>query len=188
MSSVVSYNILIDGCTMVVDSAGALEYFNERRSREIAPTKISYTTLMKAFSISGEALLLWNEIKERCGVKKEGEDSNSPSPPPLGPDEGLLDTLAGICVRAAFFRKALEIVACMEENGIPSNKTKYTRIYVEMHSRMFTSKHASKARQDRRIEKKNAAEAFKFWLGLPNSYNGSEWRLEPGVDYASDFA
>ncbi|KAK9291096.1 hypothetical protein L1049_009283 [Liquidambar formosana] len=262
MPDVVSYNILIDGCIMVDDSAGALAYFNEMRSREIAPTKISYTTLMKAFAMSGqpkladkvfnemlkdprvkvdivawnmlveaysklglveeakkiiqrmrengfypnvstygslanaialarkpgEALLLWNEVKERCGVKKEGEDSNSPSPPPLEPDEGLLDTLADICVRAAFFRKALEIVACMEENGIPPNKTKYTRIYVEMHSRMFTSKHASKARQDRRIERKNAAEAFKFWLGLPNSYYGSEWRLEPGDDYASDSA
>lgn len=260
---VVSYNTLIDGCILVDDSAGALAYFNEMRARGIAPTKISYTTLMKAFALSGqpklankvfdemlkdprvkvdlaawnmlvegycrlgfieaakkivetmkekgfypnvatygslangiavarkpgEALLLWNEIKERCGMEKEREVSNNVSstiPPPLKPDEGLLDTLADVCVRAAFFRKALEIVACMEEYGIPPNKTKYTRIYVEMHSRMFTSKHASRARQDRRSERKRAAEAFKFWLGLPNSYYGSEWRLEPGEDYASD--
>uniref|UniRef100_A0A5B7BLV2 Pentatricopeptide repeat-containing protein n=1 Tax=Davidia involucrata TaxID=16924 RepID=A0A5B7BLV2_DAVIN len=258
---VVSYNTLIDGCILVDDSAGALAYFNEMRARGIAPSKISYTTLMKAFAFSGqpkiankvfdemlkdprvkvdlvawnmlvegycrlglveeakkivermrengfypnvatygslangialarkpgEALLLWNEVKERCGMEKEGGESNSSSTlPPLKPDEGLLDALADICVRAAFFRKALEIVACMEENGIPPNKTKYTRIYVEMHSRMFTSKHASKARQDRRSERKRAAEAFKFWLGLPNSYYGSEWRLEPGDDYASD--
>lgn len=260
---VVSYNTLIDGCILVDDSAGALAYFNEMRARGIAPTKISYTTLMKAFALSGqpklankvfdemlkdprvkvdlaawnmlvegycrlgfieaakkivetmkekgfypnvatygslangiavarkpgEALLLWNEIKERCGMEKEREVSNyvsSTIPPPLKPDEGLLDTLADVCVRAAFFRKALEIVACMEEYGIPPNKTKYTRIYVEMHSRMFTSKHASRARQDRRSERKRAAEAFKFWLGLPNSYYGSEWRLEPGEDYASD--
>ncbi|EXC16278.1 hypothetical protein L484_024452 [Morus notabilis] len=264
---VVSYNILIDGCILVDDSAGALTFFNEMRAKGIAPTKISYTTLMKAFALSGqpklahkvfdemlddprvkadiiawnmlvegycklglveeakkivqrmkengfhpnvatygslangiavarkpgEALLLWNEVKERCGgMKKEGEEnpdsSSTPPPPLLKPDEGLLDTLADICVRAAFFKKALEIVACMEENGIPPNKTKYTRIYVEMHSRMFTSKHASQARQDRRREKKRAAEAFKFWLGLPNSYYGSEWRLEPidGNDYFSD--
>ncbi|KAL2554701.1 Pentatricopeptide repeat-containing protein [Forsythia ovata] len=251
---VVSYNTLIDGCILVDDSAGALAYFNEMRKRGITPTKISYTTLMKAFALSGqpklankvfdemlndprvkvdlvawnmlvegycklglideaksiiqrmkdtgfhpnvatygslahgialarkpgEALLLWNEIKERCGMEKEGEESNSSSVPPLLiPDEGLLDTLADICVRAAFFRKALEIVACMEEHGIPPNKTKYKRIYVEMHSRMFTSKHASRARQDRRRERKRAAEAFKFWLGLPNSYYGSEWRLDP---------
>ncbi|KAG1337983.1 pentatricopeptide repeat-containing protein, chloroplastic [Cocos nucifera] len=240
--NVVSYNILIDGCILVDDSAGALAYFNEMRERGIAPSKVSYTTLMKAFVLSeqpklahkvfdemdkdprvkvdrvawnmlvegycrlgfveeakkvmekmkesgcqpdvatygslangialarkpGEALLLWNEVKERCKAS-----------PPLRPDEGLLDALADVCVRAAFFKKALEIVACMEENGISPNKTKYKRIYVELHSRMFTSKHASQARQDRRRERKRAAEAFKFWLGLPNSYYGSEWRLEP---------
>lgn len=239
---VVSYNILIDGCILVDDSAGALAYFNEMRARGIGPTKVSYTTLMKAFALAGqpklaqkvfdemmkdprvkadlaawnmlvegycrvglveeakqivermrekglqpdvstygslangialarkpgEALLLWNEIKERLEGKKK-----------IRPDEGLLDALADVCVRAAFFKKALEIVACMEEHGISPNKTKYKRIYVEMHSRMFTSKHASRARQDRRIEKKRAAEAFKFWLGLPNTYYGSEWRLEP---------
>ncbi|XP_028775179.1 pentatricopeptide repeat-containing protein At3g09650, chloroplastic [Neltuma alba] len=257
---VVSYNILIDGCILVDDSAGALAFFNEMRAKGIAPTKVSYTTLMKAFALSGqpklahrvfdemlndprvkadrvawnmlvegycrlglieeakkiiekmkenglypdvatygslangialarrpgEALLLWNEVKERCRVDKEGGKSDSSIAPPLKPDEGLLDTLADICVRAAFFRKALEIVACMEEHGIPPNKTKFTRIYVEMHSRMFTSKHASKARQDRRMERKRAAEAFKFWLGLPNSYYGSEWRLEPIDGYDSD--
>ncbi|XP_057983977.1 pentatricopeptide repeat-containing protein At3g09650, chloroplastic [Malania oleifera] len=261
LPDVVSYNTLIDGCILIDDSASALACFNEMRARGIAPTKISYTTLMKAFGLSGqpklankvfdemmndprvkvdlpawnmliegycrlglygeakkivqkmresglhpnvstygslangialarkpgEALLLWNEIKERCEAKKEGENSRS-SAPPLKPDEGLLDTLADICVRAAFFRKALEIVACMEENGISPNKTKFTKIYVEMHSRMFTSKHASRARQDRRKERKRAAEAFKFWLGLPNSYYGSEWRLEPedGDEYASN--
>ncbi|KFK38356.1 hypothetical protein AALP_AA3G103300 [Arabis alpina] len=256
---VVSYNIIIDGCILIDDSAGALSFFNEMRTKGIAPTKISYTTLMKAFAMSGqpklanrvfdemmrdprvkvdliawnmlvegycrlgliedakrvvsnmkengfypnvatygslangvsvarkpgEALLLWKEIKERCEVKKSGEsegDSSEPSPPMLKPDEGLLDMLADICVRAAFFKKALEIIACMEENGIPPNKTKYKKIYVEMHSRMFTSKHASQARVDRRVERKRAAEAFKFWLGLPNSYYGSEWKLGPRED------
>ncbi|RWR81786.1 pentatricopeptide repeat-containing protein, chloroplastic-like protein [Cinnamomum micranthum f. kanehirae] len=245
---VVSYNILMDGCILIDDSAGALAYFNEMRARGIGPTKVSYTTLMKAFVMAGqpklaqkvfdemmkdprvkadlaawnmlvegycsvglveeakkivermrekglhpdiatygslangiaqarkpgEALLLWNEIKERLEGKKKG--------PKIKPDEGLLDALADVCVRAAFFKKALEIVACMEEHGISPNKTKFNRIYVEMHSKMFTSKHASRARQERRSERKRAAEAFKFWLGLPNAYYGSEWRLEPLAD------
>ncbi|KAL9228029.1 hypothetical protein vseg_003648 [Gypsophila vaccaria] len=254
LPDVVSYNTLIDGCILVDDSAGALEYFNEMRVRGIAPTKISYTTLMKAFALSGqpklankvfdemlkdprvkadqvawnmlvegycrmglieeakkvvermrdygyhpnvstygslangialarkpgEALLLWNEVKERCAPRGDGKTTDPSVPPRIYPDEGLLDTLADICVRAAFFIKALEIVACMEENGISPNKTKFTRIYVEMHSRMFTSKHASQARQDRRRDKKRAAEAFKFWLGLPNEYYGSEWNVYHG--------
>ncbi|XP_009146909.1 pentatricopeptide repeat-containing protein At3g09650, chloroplastic [Brassica rapa] len=253
---VVSYNIIIDGCILIDDSAGALSFFNEMRTRGIAPTKISYTTLMKAFAMSGqpklanrvfdemmrdprvkvdliawnmlvegycrlgliedakrvvsrmkengfhpnvatygslangvslarkpgEALLLWKEIKERCVVKKREESEGDSSPPMLKPDEGLLDMLADICVRAAFFKKALEIIACMEENGIPPNKTKFKKIYVEMHSRMFTSKHASQARVERRVERTRAAEAFKFWLGLPNSYYGSEWKLGPRED------
>lgn len=244
--NVVSYNILIDGCIFVDDSAGALFYFNEMREQGINPSKVSYTTLMKAFALNnqpklaqnvfdemvkdrrvkvdrvawnmliegycrlglvedakkliemmkesnfipdvatygslangialarkpGEALLLWNEVKERCK-----------SSPRLRPDEGLLGTLADICVRAAFFKKALEIVVCMEENGIAPNKIRYKRIYVEMHSKMFTSKHASQARQDKRKDRKRAAEAFKFWLGLPNSYYGSEWRLDPLDEY-----
>lgn len=255
---VVTYNIIMEGCILVDDSAGALAYFNEMRARGIVPSKISYTTLMKAFALTGqaklvnkvfdemlkdprvkvdlvawnvlidsyckqglleeakkivlrmresgfepdvatygslanaialarkpgEALLLWNEIKERLKAEKEG--ASSASSPPLKPDAGLLDTLADVCVRSAFFKKALEIGACMEEYGISPNKTKYTRIYVEMHSKMFTSKHASRARQDKRKDRKNAAEAFKFWLGLPNSYYGSEWRLEPGNDYVED--
>lgn len=251
---VVSYNTLIDGCIRVDDSAGALYYFNEMRSRGIAPSKLSYTTLMKAFALSGqpklarkvfdemlrdprvkvdivawnmlieaycrhgkveeakkvveemkekgfypnvatygslangialarkpgEALLLWKEIKERCEI---GIDNTTATTlPPLTPDEGLLDTLADICVRAAFFMKALEIIACMEDHGIAPNKSKYSKIYVEMHSRMFTSKHASQARQNRRREKKRAAEAFKFWLGLPNNYYASEWYLQPVTD------
>ncbi|PKA63300.1 Pentatricopeptide repeat-containing protein [Apostasia shenzhenica] len=248
---VFSYNILIDGCILVDDSAGALAFFNEMRKRGIPPSKVSYTTLMKAFVLSGqprlahqvfeemekdprvkadrvafnmlveghcrlglieeakrvvekmkekgflpdvatygslasgivlarkpgEALLLWKQVKERC--EADAGDGRG-----FRPDEGLLEALAEVCVRAAFFRKALEIVACMEEYGIAPNKTKYKRIYVEMHSRMFTSKHASPARQARRSERKRAAEAFKFWLGLPNSYYGSEWRLEPADSVA----
>lgn len=76
--------------------------------------------------------------------------------------------LADIWVRAAFFGKALEIVAGMEEHEILPNKTKYKKIYMEMHSQMFTRKHASQAKHDRRKERKKAAEASKFCLGLPN--------------------
>ncbi|KAJ1688683.1 hypothetical protein LUZ63_012838 [Rhynchospora breviuscula] len=245
----VTYNILINGCLHIDDTAGALAYYNEMRDKGIAPTKVSYTTLMKAFAFSGqpklahqvfdemandprvkidivawnmlvfayckmglvaeakkvieqmkensimpdvvtygsladcivvarkpgEALLLWKEVKERC----EGS-------PPFKPDEGLLVALADVCVKAGFFQRALEIVACMEENGIAPNKVKYRKIYIEMHSKMFTSRHASQARKDRRRERERAAEAFKFWLGLPNSYYGTEWSLEPPIENATD--
>ena len=50
---VVTYNTLMDGCVLSDDSAGALAFFNEMRSRGIAPSTVSYTTLMKAFAVSG---------------------------------------------------------------------------------------------------------------------------------------
>ncbi|KAK6146973.1 hypothetical protein DH2020_017885 [Rehmannia glutinosa] len=179
----VAWNMLVEGyCKLgLIDEAKSI--IQKMKDSGVYPNVATYGSLANGIALArkpGEALLLWNEIKERCGIENEGEESSSSSVvPPLKPDEGLLDALADICVRAAFFRKALEIVACMEEHGIAPNKTKYKRIYVEMHSRMFTSKHASRARQDRRRERKRAAEAFKFWLGLPNSYYGSEWRLDP---------
>lgn len=177
----IAWNMLVEGYCRLGLVEEAKKIVQRMRENNFHPNVATYGSLANGISLArkpGEALLLWKEIKERCEVKREeSSDGDSCSPPPLKPDEGLLDTLADICVRAAFFRKALEIVACMEENGIPPNKTKYKKIYVEMHSRMFTSKHASQARQDRRIERKRAAEAFKFWLGLPNSYYGSEWQL-----------
>ncbi|KAJ0088162.1 hypothetical protein Patl1_32034 [Pistacia atlantica] len=187
----VAWNMLIEGHCRMGFIEEAKRLVQRMKEEGFYPNVATYGSLANGISLArkpGEALLLWKEVKERCEVKMEGMKSDSDSLPPLKPDEGLLDALADVCVRAAFFKKALEIIACMEENGIPPNKTKYKKIYVEMHSRMFTSKHASQARQDRRKERKRAAEAFKFWLGLPNSYYGSEWRLEPTEedDYLED--
>ncbi|KAM7255299.1 hypothetical protein ACFE04_020540 [Oxalis oulophora] len=184
---IIAWNMLVEGyCRLGYIEAGK-KIIESMKENGVYPNVSTYGSLANGIALArkpGEALLLWKEVKERCFTKKE--DNLNPNPlPPLKPDEGLLDALADICVRATFFQKALEIVACMEENGIAPNKTKYKKIYVEMHSRMFTSKHASQARQDRRRDRKRAAEAFKFWLGLPNSYYGSEWRLEPDGDYAS---
>lgn len=179
----VAWNMLIEGYCKQGLVEEAKKVMQRMKDSGFYPNVSTYSSLANGIALArkpGEALLLWKEIKERCDVEKESEDpySDSPCALPLKPDEGLLDTLADICVRAAFFKKALEIVACMEENGISPNKTKYKKIYVEMHSRMFTSKHASQARQDRRAERKRAAEAFKFWLGLPNSYYGDgNWSL-----------
>lgn len=176
-----AWNMLVEGYCKLGKIDEAKSIIQRMKESGTFPNVATYGSLANGIALArkpGEALLLWSEIKERCGIDKGVKPDSYPALPPLIPDEGLLDTLADICVRAAFFRRALEIIACMEEHGISPNKTKYKRIYVEMHSRMFTSKHASRARQDRRRERKRAAEAFKFWLGLPNSYYGSEWRLD----------
>uniref|UniRef100_A0A0A9DIB2 Pentacotripeptide-repeat region of PRORP domain-containing protein n=1 Tax=Arundo donax TaxID=35708 RepID=A0A0A9DIB2_ARUDO len=162
-----AWNMLVEGYCRLGLLDTAKQVVEQMRERGVRPDVATYGSLVKAVAAArkpGEALLLWNEVKERCPEA----------------DEELLEALADVCVRAAFFKKALEIVACMEEKGIAPNKTKYKKMYIEMHSRMFTSKHASQARQDRRRERKRAAEAFKFWLGLPNSYYGTDtdWRID----------
>lgn len=165
-----AWNMLVEGYCRLGLVETAKQVVERMKERGVQPDVATYGSMAKGIAVArkpGEALVLWNEVKERC--LKEA-------------DEELLGALADVCVRAAFFKKALEIVACMEEKGIAPNKTKYKKMYIEMHSRMFTSKHASQARQDRRRERKRAAEAFKFWLGLPNSYYGSEWQIEPLLD------
>jgi pentatricopeptide repeat protein len=51
---VVSYNTLIDGCIEMDDNIGALGFFKEMRMKGIAPSEVSYTTLMKAFGRNGQ--------------------------------------------------------------------------------------------------------------------------------------
>ncbi|GJN07221.1 hypothetical protein PR202_ga25034 [Eleusine coracana subsp. coracana] len=171
-----AWNMLLEAYCRLGLLDTAKQIVESMKSSSVQPDVATYGSLAKAIAVArkpGEALLLWNEVKERCP----------------DPDEELLEALADVCVRAAFFKKALEIVACMEERGIAPNKAKYKKMYIEMHSRMFTSKHASQARQDRRRERKRAAEAFKFWLGLPNEYYGtsSEWRIEPLPNLEDDY-
>ncbi|CAL4954999.1 unnamed protein product [Urochloa decumbens] len=161
-----AWNMLVECYCRQGHVETAKQVVERMKERGVQPDVVTYGSLAKGVAAArkpGEALVLWNEVQERCLEEA---------------DEELLGALADVCVRAAFFRKALEIVACMEEKGIAPNKTRYRKMYIEMHSRMFTSKHASQARQDRRRERKRAAEAFKFWLGLPNSYYGGEWRVE----------
>uniref|UniRef100_J3NAL1 Pentacotripeptide-repeat region of PRORP domain-containing protein n=1 Tax=Oryza brachyantha TaxID=4533 RepID=J3NAL1_ORYBR len=162
-----AWNMLVEAYCREGQVEAAKKVVERMRARGVQADVATYGSLAKGIAVArrpGEALLLWEEIKrKRKEVEVDGE---------------VLEALADVCVRAALFRKALEIVARMEEMGLEANKGKYKRMYVELHSRMFTSKHASQARQDRRRERKRAAEAFKFWLGLPNSYYATDWRLQ----------
>jgi hypothetical protein len=127
---------------------------------------------VKAFSAgkkAGEVLVLWNEIKERL------ESIDGKRTVKLEPDAGLLDGLVDVCVREGLFLKALEILACMEKYKIPADRIKYKRMFVELHSKLYTSKYTSQSRRDRTSDARRAVEAFKFWVGLPNNYYASDW-------------
>ncbi|CAM6013903.1 unnamed protein product [Sphagnum balticum] len=168
----VAWNVLIDSICQSDRMADAKSAFKRMKEARLHPTVVTYTMLVKGFARAGmwgEALVLWNEIKERTEAKiGSGLE-------PLQPDEVLLDCLVDTCVRAGYFQRALEIVACMEDNRILADKTKYKRMFIELYSDLYTSQHTSQRRRDKSEEKRDAVEAFKFWVGLPNKYYSSDW-------------
>lgn len=167
----IAWNALIDSYSKAGHTEGAKRAFQRMKYSGQVPTVATYGSLVKGFALrgkAGEALVLWKEIQERLELKGDNVV-------PLKPDAGLLDGLVDICVRAGFFMKALEIVACMEKHQIPADKIKYQRMFVELHSKLYTSPHTSQARRDRTADRRRAVEAFKFWVGLPNTYYGRNW-------------
>nr|UPT48493.1 pentatricopeptide repeat protein AaPPR178 [Agave angustifolia] len=111
--NVVSYNILIDGCILMDDSAGALKYFNEMRERGIAPSKVSYTTLMKAFALSGQPKLankVFDEMTKDPRVKVDRVAWNM--------------LVEGYC-RLGLIEEAKKIVERMKESGFQPDVATY---------------------------------------------------------------
>ncbi|CAD6269924.1 unnamed protein product [Miscanthus lutarioriparius] len=75
---------------------GGVEHARGESTVTGLPDVATYGSLAKGIAMARkpeEALVLWNEVKERCLEEA---------------DEELLGALADVCVRAAFFKKALE--------------------------------------------------------------------------------
>ncbi|GLJ07099.1 hypothetical protein SUGI_0058250 [Cryptomeria japonica] len=168
---IVAWNMLIESYSKAGMMEHAKKVFQQMKEKGFHPTVATYGSLVNGFVRAQkpvEALALWPEIKERTREKCVGGGTES-----FVPDLGILDSLVEICVRAAFFKRALEILAYMDELKIPVSKRKYKSLFMKLHSNIYTSKHASRARQERRAAKREAAEAFKFWAGLRNDYHTS---------------
>ncbi|CAM6110131.1 unnamed protein product [Calypogeia fissa] len=169
---VIAWNVLIDGYCRAGHMDSAKQSFIQMKNEGFHPSVATYGSLVKGFSAAGKAgevLVLWNEIQERTMAKKGDEVE------PLEPDGGLLDCLVDTCLRAGFFQKSMEVVSCMEAQGILADKIKYKRMFIELYSTLYTSKHASARRRAKSAERRSAVDAFKFWLGLPNQYYQTDW-------------
>ncbi|KAL2608668.1 hypothetical protein R1flu_027241 [Riccia fluitans] len=158
---VIAWNVLIDGYCRAAKMNEAKESFMKMKEEGFHPTVATYGSLVKGYASAGqagEALVLWKEIEERI-MAKEGDEIQ-----PLEPDGGLFDSLVDTCVRAGFFQRALEVVVCMEQKGILADKVKYKRMFIELYSNLYTSKHASARRRAKSAEKRKAVDAFKFCI------------------------
>ncbi|KAJ7516979.1 hypothetical protein O6H91_21G007300 [Diphasiastrum complanatum] len=168
---VIAWNTLIDSYCKAGLMGDAKKFLNMMKEQGVSPTAATYGTIVKGFAKigkTGEVLVLWNEIREKTQLKGSRIEH-------FKPDWALTDSLVDTFLRAGYFQKALEVVSCMEEQGIAADKTKYKRMFIELYSDLYTSKHASQRRRDRSAERRRAVEAFKFWVGLPNKYYESDW-------------
>ncbi|EFJ34310.1 hypothetical protein SELMODRAFT_82002 [Selaginella moellendorffii] len=179
---VVAWNTLIDAYARAGLEQDATRALEDMKSRGFSPTNATYNTLVKTYGRSrnfGLLILLWKEINARSVE----EDSAAVRDKPLvvgalKPDAALLDSLIDSFVRGGYFQLALQVVDCMDRQGIHSGraKAKYKRLYVELYANLYTSRHTSERRKSKTAERRRAVEAFKFWVGLPNSLYKSEWR------------
>ncbi|KAL6507946.1 hypothetical protein OROGR_024141 [Orobanche gracilis] len=115
-ADVVSYNTLVDGCILVVDCAGALSSFNEMCRIGIAPTKASYTTLMKAFASSGQprsAHKVFDEMLKDPRVEADMVTCNM--------------LVEGYC-KLGLVDEAKSVIQKMKSNGVYPNVATYTSL------------------------------------------------------------
>eukprot|EP00850_Spirogloea_muscicola_P015474 SM000118S25617 [mRNA] locus=s118:289931:294469:- [translate_table: standard] len=176
-----AWSALIDAHSRAGRMAEATELLEKMKCAGFRPSLATYGSLVRGHAKRGtaaEALLLWREIEQRMKERQHGGGWKQASEEDLVPDEALFDSLVDACVRAGYFARALEIVACMEGAGIPADKLKYKRTFIELYSDLYPkaiTEAATPQSGERALEWARHLEQFKFWLGLPNDYYRREW-------------
>ncbi|XP_042482981.1 pentatricopeptide repeat-containing protein At1g03100, mitochondrial-like isoform X1 [Macadamia integrifolia] len=80
-------------------------------------------------------------------------------------DQELLDSLLYTFVRGGFFLRANEVVEMMEEGKMFVDKYKYRNLFLKYHKTAYKKK-APKIQTEAQCKRREAALAFKKWVGL----------------------
>ncbi|TKY62426.1 Pentatricopeptide repeat-containing protein mitochondrial [Spatholobus suberectus] len=80
-------------------------------------------------------------------------------------DQELLDSVLYTFVRGGFFVRANEVVAMMEKGNMFVDKYKYRMLFLKYHKSLYKGK-APKFQTESQLNKREAALAFKRWIGL----------------------
>ncbi|KAG4377909.1 hypothetical protein JHK82_051373 [Glycine max] len=80
-------------------------------------------------------------------------------------DQELLDSVLYTFVRGGFFVRANEVVAMMEKGKMFVDKYKYRMLFLKYHKSLYKGK-APKFQTESQLNKREAALAFKRWIGL----------------------
>ncbi|KAI4366962.1 hypothetical protein MLD38_022760 [Melastoma candidum] len=129
------------------------------RSLGHAPNAQTFHSLVTGYAAIGgkyiEVTELWGEMKALCS---EGSSS-------MKFDQELLDSVLYTFVRGGFFSRANEVVATMEKHDMFIDKFKYRTLFLKYHKTLYKGK-APKFQTEAQLKKRNAALAFKQWVGL----------------------
>ncbi|PIA31689.1 hypothetical protein AQUCO_04900174v1 [Aquilegia coerulea] len=100
------------------------------------------------------------EVTELWGEMKELSSSSS-----MKFDQELLDSVLYTFVRGGFFLRANEVVEMMEAGKMFIDKYKYRTIFLKYHKTLYKKK-GPKVQTEAQFKRREAALAFKKWVGL----------------------
>ncbi|CAA0821257.1 Pentatricopeptide repeat-containing protein -mitochondrial [Striga hermonthica] len=127
------------------------------RSLGHSPNAQTFHSMVTGYSAVGgkyvEVAELWGEMKSiasASGMKFDVE---------------LLDALLYTFVRGGFFARANEVAEMMEKGQMFVDKYKYRALVLKYHKTMYKGK-APKVQTESQLRKREAALAFKRWVGL----------------------
>ncbi|KAL2660032.1 hypothetical protein AAZX31_03G138200 [Glycine max] len=102
----------------------------------------------------------YQEVTELSGEMKALASSIS-----MKFDQELLDSVLYTFVRGGFFTRANEVVTMMEKGKMFVDKYKYRMLFLKYHKSLYKGK-APKFQTESQLNKREAALAFKRWIGL----------------------
>ncbi|XVF78795.1 hypothetical protein PTKIN_Ptkin14bG0165800 [Pterospermum kingtungense] len=127
------------------------------RSLGHTPNAQTFHSMVTGYAAIGgkyiEVTELWGEMKSLA------------SSTPMKFDQELLDSLLYTFVRGGFFIRANEVVDMMEKGNMFIDKYKYRTLFLKYHKTLYKGK-APKFQTESQLKKREAALAFKKWVGL----------------------
>lgn len=127
------------------------------RSLGHTPNAQTFHSMVTGYAAIGgkyiEVAELWGEMKSIAAATQ------------MKFDQELLDSVLYSFVRGGFFARANEVVEMMEKGKMFIDKYKYRMLFLKYHKTLYKGK-APKFQTESQLKKRDAALAFKKWIGL----------------------
>ncbi|PKA65453.1 Pentatricopeptide repeat-containing protein [Apostasia shenzhenica] len=135
----------------------AKKAFNKMRALGHSPNGHTFHSLVTAYAAIGGKYV---EVTDLWGQMKAISDSGS-----MKFDQELLDSFLYCFVRGGFFIRAMEVIGMMEAREMFIDKFKYRSLWLKYHRTLYKGK-APKVQTEAQHKRREAALAFKKWIGL----------------------